>query len=77
MCRVENTYLMLKRDLGHKRFTFTFYKLKINKKSYTGIPELVKATGNVVVADASSVNDEMLRVLVRKKEERALPPPRG
>ena len=76
MCRVENTYLMLKRDLGHKRFTFTFYKLKINKKSYTGIPELVKATGNVV-ADASSVNDEMLRALVRKKEERALPPPRG
>ena len=76
MCRVENTYLMLKRDLGDKRFTFTFYKLKINKKSYTGIPELVKATGNVV-ADASSVNDEMLRALVRKKEERALPPPRG
>ena len=56
MCRVKNTYLMLKRDHGDKRFTFIFFtsqKIK-KKKSQTGISELVKATGNVRATDASA-----------------------
>ena len=61
MCRVENTYFMLKRDYGDKRFAFIFYKPKKNKKnkSQTGIPEIVKATGNVTATDASAVNAEL------------------
>ena len=37
---------MLKRDRGGKRFTVIFYKPKNKKKkSQTGVPELVRATG--------------------------------
>ena len=58
--RVENTYLMLKRDHGDKRFMFIFYKPKNKKKkSQTDISELVKAIGNVMAADASAVNVEL------------------
>ena len=62
MCRVENTYLILQRDHGRKRLTFTFYKLKKQeekRKSQIGIPELVKATRNSTAADVSAVNAEL------------------
>ena len=45
---------MVTRDL---RSYFTSQKDK--KKFQTDIPELVKATGNVTVADASAVNAEL------------------
>ena len=51
---------MLKTDHGDKSFTFLFYKAKNKKKkSQTGIPELVKATGNVTPADVSAVNAKL------------------
>ena len=56
---MEKTYLMLKKDDDNKRFAIIFYKPKKKKKSQTGIPELVKATGNVMAADTSAVNTEM------------------
>ena len=54
---------MATRDL---RSYFTSRKNKENK-SQTGIPELVKATGNVTAADASAVNAE-LESFSEKKE---------
>ena len=45
MCQVKNTNFLLQSDHGDKRFTCAFYKPK--KSEEKGIPELVKATGNV------------------------------
>ena len=51
--------LMLKRGHCNKRLTFIFYKPKKTRKDLTCISGLVKATGYVIVVDASAVNAEL------------------
>ena len=62
----------LKKDHGDKRFCVHISQAKKNKnRSQTGIPELIKITGNVRAADSSAVNAE-LESCSEKKEEGGL-----
>ena len=62
----------LKKDHGDKRFCVHVSQAKKNKnRSQTGIPELIKITGNVRAADSSAVNAE-LESCSEKKEEGGL-----
>ena len=65
ICRVENTYLMIRRNHSNKRFTFIFYRLKTlkkKKKSQTCIPEFAKVTranNKATATVTSAVNVEL------------------
>ena len=69
MCTVENSYV----EEGSLRQEINVYILQAKKtrKDPTCISGLVKATGYVIVVDASAVNANW-RASVRQNEERAL-----
>ena len=69
MCTVENNYV----EEGSLRQEINVYILQAKKtrKDLTCISGLVKATGYVIVVDASAVNANW-RASVRQNEERAL-----